>query len=212
MSLRLRAFLALGFLPGCLAPLAAQEPDWRARVPGAAVPDLERLILGAMRDGLPATPLVAKALEGTGYGASPDRIVAAVAGLAGRLRSAATALAPGAVEPELAAGADALAAGVPATVLRDLRRVRPGLSVTMPLVVLTDLVVRGVPARAAAREVVRLAGTVRDDPQLLALGRLVEGRISGGAPPLDALRSEMDRLAATLPPLGPVPFSSTDTP
>lgn len=208
----LRGSLLLLLVLGAAAPLAAQSPDWRAAVPAAAVAGLERALARAEADGLPTGALVAKALEGANYGAPPDRIVHAVDGLARRLRAAATALGGAATEAELAAGAEALAAGVEPRVLGELRRARPGLPVTVPLVVLTDLVVRGVPAGTAASAVVRLAGTVRDDPRLLALGREVEGGIAAGASPRDALRAELDRLAASLPPLGPAPFSSTQTP
>lgn len=209
-SLRAALTLLLALAPAW--PLSAQAPDWRAAVPAAAVPRLERTLAAAEAERLPTRPLVAKALEGANYGAPPDRIALAVDGLAQRLRAAAEALGGAGSEAELAAGADALAAGVPPRVLGDLRRARPGLPVTVPLVVLTDLVVRGVPVGTAAPAVVRLAGRVRDDPRLLALGREVEGGIAAGLPPGDALRAELDRLAASLPPLGPAPFSSTQTP
>src|SRR5213593_1175268 len=117
------------------------DPDTRAQV--IAVVD------SARRAGLPAEPLIQRALEGATKAAPGPRIVAAVQRLAGDLGTARTALGNSACAAELEAGVAALRAGAPPQVLANLRSVRRS-SLTMALSVLADLVAGGVPADSAA--------------------------------------------------------------
>lgn len=149
------------------------DPETRSQV--VAVVD------SARSAGLPAEPLVQRALEGTTKGAAGVRIVAAVRRLAGDLGAARAALGERAGAPELEAGAAALRAGASPQVLTKLRDVRrPPL--TMALSLLADLVASGVPVDSASVVVLALAPNARD-ADLVEFRRAVERDIALGAPP-----------------------------
>ena len=104
--------------------------DARAR---AAV---EREIAQAEARGLPTRPLIAKAQEGVTKRATGERIRVAVASQARRLEQARDLLAPSPSEAELVSGADALAVGVPAPMLKKIRAAYPAGAVARSLAVL----------------------------------------------------------------------------
>jgi len=133
--------------------------------------------------GLPAEPLIQRALEGATKGAPGDRIVAAARRLAIDLGQARDALGP-ASGAELEAGAAALRAGASPAVLSELRRARRR-PLTVPLAVLADLVASGVPVDSAVSAVLALAATARD-ADLVEFRRAVERDIALGAPPAAA--------------------------
>jgi hypothetical protein len=134
------------------------------------------------RAGVPATPLVNKALEGASKGADGARIVAAVRALAGDLGRARAALGREAAEPELVAGAAALRAGAAPAFLEQLRGNYPKESLVVPLAVMADLVTRGVPADTATRSVLALMREGVRDADLVAFRQSVERDIALGAP------------------------------
>ncbi|HVH10613.1 MAG TPA: hypothetical protein VM736_12530 [Gemmatimonadales bacterium] len=155
------------------ARLERLAPETRAPVVG--------LIDSARSAGLPAEPLVQRALEGATKHAGGDLIMTALRRLAGDLGGAREALGGAASPAELSAGAAALRAGAPPSVLAELRRTRRQ-SLTVPLAVLTDLVASGVPADSAAAAVLALAARVRD-PELVEFRHAVERDIALGASP-----------------------------
>ena len=164
---------------------AAQRPDSRLeRLDSITRPIVAALVDSARAAALPTEPLVQRALEGATKGATADRIVAAVRGLALDLGHARHALGPTASPPELTAAAAALRAGAPAATLTELRRVRRA-SLIVPLAVLTDLVASGVPVDSAAAAVLSLAANARDT-DLVEFRRAVERDIALGAPPASA--------------------------
>jgi len=172
------AALALAALPGVARAQAerlAGRVDERTRAAVAALVDSARAA------GLPADPLVNKALEGASKGADGPRIVAAVRTLAGNLGRAREALGPSVLEGELVAGAAALRAGAPAEFLTRLRREYPGAPL-VPLAVMADLVARGVPIDTASRAVLALARAGVRDAELVAFRQNVERDIALGAP------------------------------
>ena len=176
--------LAVGLVATLLArPAAAQDPRLE-RLDAGTRPLVAALVDSARTAGLPAEPLVQRALEGTIKGAPGDRIVAAVRRLAADLGRARDALGPAASPPELEAGAAALRAGASPAVLVQLRRSRPQ-RLTVPLAVLMDLVASGVPVDSAAAAVLALAATSRD-ADLVEFRRAVERDIGLGAPPAAA--------------------------
>jgi len=176
--------LAVGLVATLLArPAAAQDPRLE-RLDAGTRPLVAALVDSARTAGLPAEPLVQRALEGTIKGAPGDRIVAAVRRLAADLGRARDALGPAASPPELEAGAAALRAGASPAVLVQLRRSRPQ-RLTVPLAVLTELVASGVPVDSAAAAVLALAATSRD-ADLVEFRRAVERDIGLGAPPAAA--------------------------
>lgn len=153
--------------------LARLDPETRAAV--TAVID------SAGGAGLPAEPLVQRALEGATKGAPGVRIVAAVRRLSVDLGTARTALGASATTPELEAGVAALRAGASPELLAHLRQMRRP-PITMALSVLADLVASGVPADSAAAAVIALAPKARD-ADLVEFRRAVERDIALGAPP-----------------------------
>lgn len=174
------------------APAPATTPSWlRARLDGRfdgrARAALERVIDSALVAGIPAEPLVDKALEGASKGAPPEAVLRAVRVLATDLTTARQALGSGSLVGELSAGAAALRAGVDPASLRSLRHDRPGQPLVVALGVLTDLIARGVPADGASRSVLALTKAGIVDEQLVAFRRDVERDIGIGAPPAVAI-------------------------
>jgi hypothetical protein len=181
--------LAAG-VPGVAAAQAQAggTPAWlRARLDGRLDPRLrvsvEKVIDSALAAGVPAEPLVDKALEGASKHAPGEAILRAVRTLAGDLARARLALGAQALPAELTAGASALRAGVSPDVLRQLRADRAGQPLVVSLGVLTDLVARGVPVNDASGSVLALSRLGLADEQLVAFRRDVERDIGLGAPP-----------------------------
>jgi hypothetical protein len=133
---------------------------------------------------VPSEPLVNKALEGSQKGADGARIVTAVRGLYGELRTARAALGANASTDEINAGANALHAGLPMRNLAQLRVAsqRAGRArVTLPLTVATDLVARGVPVPVASDVVLSLARAGLRDADFTMFQRNVRLDIEHGA-------------------------------
>jgi hypothetical protein len=135
---------------------------------------------------LPADALVNKALEGAGKHADGPRIVAAVRALAGELRESRDALGRASRAEEITAGAHALHAGCRKADLRRLRQAAVGRELTTPLMVLTDLVARGVPPSVASADVVMLERAGLRDADFTAYQRNVRQDIDAGAAPASA--------------------------
>jgi hypothetical protein len=155
-----------------------------------------RAVVGdAARQGLPVEPLVARALAGVEMGAPAPRVVGAVRALAARLVAARDALAPATSAAEVTAGADALAVGVPAAALRDLRRLSPGRSTAVALGVLAQLVSRGVPPARAAAAVTTLVRRGVRPGQLAGLDAAVQADVAAGVPAARALDARARGLA-----------------
>jgi len=202
------AALALVSAPG---PVAAQQPApargttpaWlRARLDGrldaASRAAVERVIDSVHASGLPAEPLVDKALEGASKRAPREAIVRALRTLAADLALARQSLGPQSLTGELTAGAVALRGGIDDEALRRLRRERQGQPLVVALGVLTDLVARGVPASDASRAVLDLTRAGVADEQLVAFRRDVERDIGIGAPPAAAATLRASSLALNL--------------
>ena len=173
-------------------PPQGGTPAWhRARLEGRLDARtrvaVERLIDSALTAGLPAEPLVSKALQGAAMRAPSAKILGALQALAERLTVAREALGERALGSELDAGAEALRAGVAPDALARLRHDRPGQELTVALGVLADLISNGVPAEAATSSVLALTKAGIADAQLVAFRRDVERDIGIGAPPAAAV-------------------------
>ena len=184
-----------------LAPLtvaAQSRPELPARLQPASRAAIERLADSVARESLPVAPLYDKAAEGVLKGADDARIVAAVRGLAQRLREARTLLGPSATEAELAAGASALHAGVPQPMIRRIVEMRDqrasARSLGVPLVVLANLIADGVPAPVATESLTRLMQRGARDDELSAFRSGVVRDIEGGKSPGDATSAGTERL------------------
>ena len=191
----------------CGAPLVvsvlhAQAPSQAIAL---AIPDaktrqaVEREIARAVSRGLPSAPLVAKAMEGITKQAPPDRIRSAVAAQAQRLEQARGLLGPTPSEAELVSGAEALAAGIPTAMLKQVRAAWPAQSVVMPLDVLTELVARGVPPKQALERVVTLMRRGATPVQIAGLGAAVQADVAAGLAPDAALEVRARGVMSLLP-------------
>ena len=142
----------VSFAPGVSA--GKTDPRLAGRFDAGTAAALQAEVDRAAAEGVPSEPLVLKALEGAAKGATRDKIQAAIRRNAQAMREALRALGPRTSEAELTAGAGALLAGAPVDSLRSLRAARGDSSIVVPLVVMTDLLARRVPARQAADVVV----------------------------------------------------------
>ena len=198
----------------CLTlPIATPASSARAQATSADAPDalagvrldaasrlaLQRLLDSARTDGVPTEPLVSKVLEGNAKGAPGPRIVQVVRALYHGLGDARAALGAGSTEAELVAGAAALQAGIRPTAIVELRRARGSRAVAGPLVVLADLVTRGVPPAAASDAVLRLARANAADASFATLRRDVERDIAAGAAPATAAELRAGSIAPAVP-------------
>jgi len=163
------AFLLLAVLLRPPAPAAAQDPRLAARLDTVTRAQVEAAVDSARAEGLPAEPLVQKALEGSSKGAPGPRIVAAVGSVLGDLRRARQALGPAAGPDELVAAAAALRAGATADMVGEMRSLVPRGGVAVPLAVFTDLVAGGMQVQEAWRSVASLARRGGDEQAFLDL-------------------------------------------
>jgi hypothetical protein len=173
-------------------PAGAQEARL-ARLGAATREAVQAVLDSAQALGLPAEPLVDRALEGAAKAAPGHAIVAAVRRLARDLALARSSLGGTATAAELDAAAAALRAGVSADVLARLRRERASRPLAVPLAVLADLVASGVPVEDATVAVLALAPG--DDAGLVEFRRSVERDIALGAPPAAAAAVRLNATA-----------------
>ena len=101
------------------------------------------------------------------------------------------------------AAAGALRVGIPQAELAALSQSRAEKVLTVPLVVLTDLVTRGVPKDTASTTIFQLFQRGADDGDFLGLWRGVERDIVSGTDPGEALLNR----AREIPSRGPPPVS-----
>ena len=197
------AACALAASLGSASHAAGDATADAARLKGRLEPDAAAHVLAIVDEarsaGLPTAPLVARALEGASQQARSAVIVAEVRALAASLGGARDALGTGSRETELVAGASAIQAGVPVDSLSRLRASRPGESLTISLVVLCDLVARGVQqgtATGAILSAVRAGGTDRD---LLRMREHVHAHIQHGQAPAGAAQKGLRELLERRP-------------
>ncbi len=169
--------------------LDASRSDLAAAVSShvAADPALRELLIAAPARGVPAEPLLTKVREGIAKGSDGARIREAVRVLSTRLDTAARALAPSYSPSELTAGAGALQIGVSPAVLRDLRRVWVDKPLTVPLGVLTEMVIDGVPLKLASSRLRELMQRGATGAQLVTLGTSIREDVAAGYAPGTAL-------------------------
>lgn len=199
---------ALTGLLALSAPAAGQEADGMDRVrqsfPAEAADEIARIVEDAGATGLPAGPVVGKALEGAAKGVPPDRVVSAVSAYADRLREAAGLLPEGVPPDGLVAGADALRRGADPEAVREVAG-RAGGATPEALVVLGDLTEAGVPADRAVEVVTEALARGRRGQALLAMPAAVRRLTRQGTPPGRAARAVAMALAGNGPPSGVPP-------
>jgi hypothetical protein len=190
--------IATAILPASIACAAAIDSRLTGRLDPETAAAVGAIVDTARSKGLPTDPLVARALEGASRHAPGPRIVAAVSGLSEALEASREALGPASSDAELIAGATALAAGVSADTLVSLRTARRKASLLVPLVVLTDLVTRGVPVETASSAVVAASRTRARDADLMRLRQRIDQDIRAGAPPGSATIQRTRKLIGSL--------------
>lgn len=196
----MQRMLALAALVLLALPAGAQgvAPDGDR----SAQERIETIIRDFDRRGLPTDLLRAKVAEGTAKGATPARIADAIALLASRVDSVARLLAPAVSSPELHAGAEALAVGVPGPSLRTLRLAAGRRSAEPYFLFVIRLVRRGVSQDQAMRAARQLIDRQVAGNTLLAIADDLARDVASGASPDAALNDRMTRLIGGFGPNG----------
>jgi hypothetical protein len=168
----MRRQLYLTILAGVILPsaLAAQGDPRLQRVDPDARAEVARVIDSLHAVGVPAEPLIDKALEGTAKHASAALIAAAVRGWGSQLATSRATLGPRADTDEVIAGGSALRGGVSATVLAQIAESRPGKDMLLPLTILGELIRLGMPVDSAAAAVLRVSQRHGSDAAFRDLG------------------------------------------
>ena len=168
------------------ASARAQDRRLTTRLDSATAVAVSRIVDSVRAVGLPAEPLVGVALEGASRRAPNDKIVDAVREYASALGVARQTLGDSSASDEIVSAAGVLVVGVQPRVVGEYRMARRAGSLTVPLVVLADLIARGVPADTASSAIgLALRNGARDD-QLTELRRRIERDILAGARPATA--------------------------
>lgn len=184
---------------GAQAGDVSRNLDPLGRLNEASRYQIELLLDSARVAGLPTAPLESKALEGISKRVEGRRIVAAVRMVFRSLRDARSVLGSSANADELNAAASALRVGMTRAELAHLAQTRREKAITIPLVVLSDLITRGVPRDTASQTILQLWQRGAADDDFLGLWRGVERDIVSGTDPGVALLNR----AREVPPRGP---------
>ncbi|MGH7680200.1 MAG: hypothetical protein ACRENU_17145 [Gemmatimonadaceae bacterium] len=197
--------LATGMLSASAAAQDGRDP--LMRLERTARYSVEVLLDSARLMGLPTRPIESKVLEGLSKNKPPRLILNVARNVFRALREARAVLGPTASVDELEAAAVALNAGVTQADLAQLARSRQEKAqerqLTVPLVVLVDLISRGVPRDTASQTILQLRQQGAADDDFLGLWRGVERDIVSGADPGAALLNR----AREVPSRGPPPVS-----
>jgi len=179
--------------------VSAQDARLGSKLPRETALEVSRLIDSARALTLPTDPLVGVALEGANRHATSERIVRAVREYIGALHASRNALGDGASDAEVVSGAGVVLSGVNAGVLRAMRDARPREALTVPLVVLADLVARGVPLDTATRAVYVAAKAGAKDADFTLLRHYIEQDITAGASPAAATSLRLKNVPGVTP-------------
>lgn len=198
------AMCAAGSAAGAQDTARPRDMDPLSRLDQQTRYAVEMLLDSARLAGLPTNPLESKALEGISKRAGGRLIVMRVRETFRTLKEARVALGGQATQDELAAGAGALRVGITSAELSQLSRTRRDKDLTVPLVVLSDLITRGVPRDTASTTIFQLWQRGAADDDFLGLWRGVERDIVSGTDPGLALLNR----AREVPSRGPPPAAA----
>jgi hypothetical protein len=150
-----------GNLAGVRSPgqVSLESVDRRlvSRFPASVATRIGTLVDSASAEGLPTEPLILRALEGGAKRVPADRIYTAVSRLRDAIGRARRTLGAEATAGDLTTAAAALQVGVAPTKLLELKGLRRGSSLTVPLGAYLDLVARGAVNERAWERVISLA-------------------------------------------------------
>lgn len=193
------------------APTGAQQGHFDpARFDSLTALSLRSFIDTAIEQGIPVGPLIDRAYEGSARKRSGAEIMRVVRAHAAALVQAMEALGPTTPVAELDAGARALRAGsgIDVRALEAIRAVRPAGSAITPLMVLTDLVQRGVPPASARDAVTTIARMPSSDNALNGLRETVaKNSVRGPGMAVDAMNRYLKGTVS-----GAIPTSAPATP
>lgn len=187
------------------AALAAQDPDPLARLEPNTRFVVEVIVDSARIAGVPTRPLILKALEGASKRADYRHIIQAVRSVFHAELEVRVALGSALSESEWAAAASSLQAGIPLEVLAKFRGERSGRPLLRALVVLTDLIQRGVPISEASSAIIQLWQRGAADGDFYGLWKNVDQDILSGQNPGAALQQRMREVPVRAPPGSKLP-------
>ena len=198
----------LWIAPAVASAVAAPESDagldrLRRVLDRTTLAAVESVLTDAAGRGLPTAPIVSTALEGATRNLPGPRIAEAARAKEHALDQARHALGPGVSTDALLAGASALLAGASPSALDSLAHLRRSESLVVPLIVLCDLLSRGVPRSQAEFAVIRTTVTGHPDTALLRLRDRIVDDLGHGRPAAQATQSRLRELLG--PSSGPSP-------
>ena len=203
---------AAAILLGALYPLAltAQDSDPLSRLDPQTRFTVEVIIDSARVAGVPTRPLLLKALEGSAKHADNRHIIAAVRSQFRSELDVRVALGSTLNESEWSTAVSALQAGVPLEALAKFRGERTGKPFTRALVVLTDLIQRGVPVPEASSAIMQLWQRGAADGDFYGLWKNVEQDILSGQNPGTALQNRVREYPGRVAPGSTIPPASQE--
>ena len=203
---------AAAVLAAAVHPLAlvAQDPDPLSRLDPNTRFVVEVIIDSARVAGVPTRPLLLKALQGAAYHADNKHIIAAVRSVFHAELDVRVALGSALNESEWASAVSALQSGVPLEALAKFRGERSGKPLTRALVVLTDLIQRGVPVSEASSAIMQLWQRGAGDGDFHGLWKNVEQDILSGQNPGTALEQRMREIPVRVTPGTKIPPASQE--
>ena len=160
---------------------------------------IEAIIDSARAAGLPLKGLKSIVLEGRAKKADNKKIIGALERRLYFLREARSALGP-ITDEDLEAGASVLGAGVKPADLTPFRNAPKGRPLAPALIVLGDLVTRGVPRDDASSAIVKLWQRGAGEAEFMGLFRGVESDILSGLNPGAALQNQIRESPGRAPP------------
>jgi len=175
----------------CATPVGlavAQEPNPLSKLDPESRFQIELILDSARTLGIPTRPLLSKTYLGISRGAKSRDIVKVVRAFFNASKDVYPALGSSLSEDEFSAAATALYTGVPASAVSQFRSDRAGKPLLRVLVVLGDLITRGVPRDEASSTMVRLWQDGAGDSDFQGLWKGVEQDILSGQNPGIALQ------------------------
>jgi hypothetical protein len=190
--------------------LVAQDPDPLSRLDPNTRFTVELIVDSARVAGVPTRPLILKALEGSAKHVDNRHIVAAVRSSFHAELDVRVALGTALDESEWTAAVSALQSGVPLESRSKFRGDRSSKPLTRALVVLTDLIQRGVPVSEASSAIMQLWQRGAADGDFYGLWKNVEQDILSGQNPGTALQQRIREFPGRLTPGSKLPPASQE--
>ena len=190
--------------------LLAQDPDPLSRLDANTRFSVEVIIDSARVAGVPTRPLLLKALEGAAKHAPNGRVIAAVRSVFHAELDVRVALGSALDESEWTSAVSALQSGVPLEALAKFRGDHSGKPLTRALVVLTDLIQRGVPVNEASSAIMQLWQRGAGDGDFYGLWKNVEQDILSGQNPGTALQQRVRDYPGRVTPGSKIPPASQE--